>query len=182
MLNDTMLSYQLLHCYRESNQVADTLANIGVTQVGNLILYDSPPPSMHNILGEDFIGVAWPRFQSHKLTVYIRGATNEDLGIMIKRPAFQLHSSFNTPTRVIESPPFKLSEAGSGEFEVVIPLSFQSDNHPAINVARPPAGLNLPSPVILINAVEVDNSTCSQGYGEDNPGYQSVGVSQSFAP
>lgn len=65
--------------------------------------------------------------QSHKWTVYIRGATNEDLGVVIKRAVFQLHSSFNNPTRVIESPPFELSECGWGEFEIAITLYFHSD-------------------------------------------------------
>lgn len=46
---------------------------------------------------------------------------------MIKRAVFQLHSSFNNPTRVVESPPFELSEAGWGEFEIAITLYFQSD-------------------------------------------------------
>ncbi|BBH09291.1 YEATS family protein, partial [Prunus dulcis] len=49
-------------------------------------------------------------------------ATNEDLGVVIKRAVFQLHSSFNNPTRVIESPPFELSECGWGEFEIAITL------------------------------------------------------------
>ena len=67
------------------------------------------------------------RYQSHKWTIYVRGATNEDLGVVIKRAVFQLHSSFNNPTRVIEAPPFELSEAGWGEFEIAITLYFHSD-------------------------------------------------------
>ncbi|KAK9285567.1 hypothetical protein L1049_024762 [Liquidambar formosana] len=65
--------------------------------------------------------------QSHKWTVYVRGATNEDLGVVIKRAVFQLHPSFNNPTRVIESPPFELSECGWGEFEIAITLYFHDD-------------------------------------------------------
>lgn len=71
--------------------------------------------------------LCYVRYQSHKWTVYVRGATNEDLGAIIKRVVFQLHSSFNNPTRVVESPPFELSEAGWGEFEVAITLYFHSD-------------------------------------------------------
>lgn len=59
--------------------------------------------------------------------MYVRGATNEDLGVVIKRVVFQLHSSFNNPTRVVESPPFELSECGWGEFEIAITLFFHSD-------------------------------------------------------
>ncbi|CAH9119313.1 unnamed protein product [Cuscuta epithymum] len=65
--------------------------------------------------------------QSHKWTVYVRGATNEDLGVVIKRVVFQLHPSFNNPMRVVESPPFELSECGWGEFEIRISLFFHND-------------------------------------------------------
>lgn len=57
----------------------------------------------------------------------MRSSTNEDLGVVIKRAVFQLHSSFNNPTRVVEGPPFELSESGWGEFEIVITLHFHSD-------------------------------------------------------
>ncbi|KAE8665902.1 Transcription initiation factor TFIID subunit 14b [Hibiscus syriacus] len=36
-------------------------------------------------------------------------------------------SDFNNPTRVVESPPFELSECGWGEFEIGIGLFFHSD-------------------------------------------------------
>ncbi|KAG5530256.1 hypothetical protein RHGRI_030577 [Rhododendron griersonianum] len=65
--------------------------------------------------------------QSHKWTVYVRGATNEDLSAVIKRVVFQLHPSFTNPTRVVESPPFELSECGWGEFEIAISIFFRSD-------------------------------------------------------
>ncbi|KAJ1376821.1 hypothetical protein SESBI_49533, partial [Sesbania bispinosa] len=74
-----------------------------------------------------WLGKKASEYQSHKWTVYVRGATNEDLGVIIKRAVFQLHSSFTNPTRVVESPPFELSEAGWGEFEVAITLYFHSD-------------------------------------------------------
>ncbi|KAE8699963.1 Transcription initiation factor TFIID subunit 14b [Hibiscus syriacus] len=55
------------------------------------------------------------------------GATNEDLGAVIKHVVFQLHPSFNNPTRVVESPPFELSERGWGEFEIGMSLLFHND-------------------------------------------------------
>ncbi|KAG4118873.1 hypothetical protein ERO13_D11G045100v2 [Gossypium hirsutum] len=67
------------------------------------------------------------RSQSHKWTVYVRGATNEDLGAVIKHVVFQLHPSFNNPTRIVEAPPFELSECGWGEFEIGISIFFHSD-------------------------------------------------------
>ncbi|XP_057530174.1 transcription initiation factor TFIID subunit 14b-like [Amaranthus tricolor] len=65
--------------------------------------------------------------QSHRWTVYVRGATNEDLSVVVKRVVFQLHPSFNNPIRVIDSPPFELSECGWGEFEIAISLYFHND-------------------------------------------------------
>ena len=67
------------------------------------------------------------RSQSHKWTVYVRGATSENLGVVIKRVVFQLHPSFNNPTRAVESPPFELSECGWGEFEIAFTLFFHTD-------------------------------------------------------
>ncbi|KAL9273701.1 Transcription initiation factor TFIID subunit 14b-like protein [Drosera capensis] len=66
-------------------------------------------------------------YQSHKWTVYVRGATNEDLGVVIKRAVFQLHSSFNNSMRVVECAPFQLSECGWGEFRIAITLFFHND-------------------------------------------------------
>lgn len=74
-----------------------------------------------------WLGKKASEFQSHKWTVYVRGATNEDLGVVVKRAVFQLHASFNNPTRVLESPPFEVSESGWGEFEIAITLHFHSD-------------------------------------------------------
>ncbi|KAK4835947.1 hypothetical protein QYF36_016712 [Acer negundo] len=74
-----------------------------------------------------WLGKKASEYQSHKWTVYVRGATNEDLGSVIKRVVFQLHSSFNNPTRVLDSPPFEISESGWGEFEIAITLFFHND-------------------------------------------------------
>lgn len=74
-----------------------------------------------------WLGKKANEYHSHKWTVYVRGATNEDLSVIIKRAVFQLHPSFNNPTRVVESAPFELSESGWGEFEIVISLFFHND-------------------------------------------------------
>ncbi|KAJ0468518.1 putative transcription factor YEATS family [Helianthus annuus] len=65
--------------------------------------------------------------QSHTWTVYVRGATNEDLGVVIKKVVFQLHPSFSNARRVVESPPFELTERGWGEFEIAISIFFHDD-------------------------------------------------------
>ncbi|CAL0329276.1 unnamed protein product [Lupinus luteus] len=74
-----------------------------------------------------WLGKKASEYHSHKWTVYVRGSTNEELGQFIKRAVFQLHSSFNNPTRVVNSPPFELSESGWGEFEIAITIYFHSD-------------------------------------------------------
>eukprot|EP00262_Sarcandra_glabra_P001520 TRINITY_DN11645_c0_g1_i2.p1 TRINITY_DN11645_c0_g1~~TRINITY_DN11645_c0_g1_i2.p1 ORF type:complete len:268 (-),score=33.93 TRINITY_DN11645_c0_g1_i2:106-909(-) len=74
-----------------------------------------------------WLGKKASEYHSHKWTVYVRGATNEDLSVVIKRVVFQLHPSFNNPTRVVESAPFELSESGWGEFEIAITLFFHAD-------------------------------------------------------
>ncbi|XP_043714387.1 transcription initiation factor TFIID subunit 14b-like [Telopea speciosissima] len=74
-----------------------------------------------------WLGKKASEYNSHKWSVYVRGATNEDLGVVIKRVVFTLHPSFNNPTRVVESPPFELCESGWGEFEISITLYFHSD-------------------------------------------------------
>ncbi|GAA0166291.1 general transcription factor [Lithospermum erythrorhizon] len=74
-----------------------------------------------------WLGKKASEHQSHRWTIYVRGVTNEDLGVVVKRAVFQLHSSFNNPTRVIDTPPFELTECGWGEFEIAITLHFHSD-------------------------------------------------------
>lgn len=90
--------------------------------------------------------------QSHKWTVYVRGAMNEDLGVVVKRVVFQLHPSFNNPVRTVESPPFELSECGWGEFEIAITLYFHADV--------------CDKPVTLFHHLKL--------YSEDEPGTQSI--------
>ncbi|XP_047092993.1 transcription initiation factor TFIID subunit 14b-like [Lolium rigidum] len=74
-----------------------------------------------------WLGKKASEYNSHKWTVYVRHANNEDLSVIVKRAVFQLHPSFTNPTRVIEQPPFELSETGWGEFEIAITLYFHSD-------------------------------------------------------
>ncbi|XP_078448358.1 transcription initiation factor TFIID subunit 14b-like isoform X2 [Wolffia australiana] len=74
-----------------------------------------------------WLGKKATEYNSHKWTVYVRGATNEDLSLVIKRAVFQLHPSFDNPKRVVESAPFEVSESGWGEFEIAISLFFHND-------------------------------------------------------
>lgn len=74
-----------------------------------------------------WLGKKADEYHSHKWTVYLRSVFNEDLGSVIKRVVFQLHPSFNNPTRVVEVAPFELSETGWGEFEIGITVFFHGD-------------------------------------------------------
>ncbi|XP_024370949.1 transcription initiation factor TFIID subunit 14b isoform X1 [Physcomitrium patens] len=64
---------------------------------------------------------------THKWTTYVRSATNEDLSVLIKKVVFQLHPSFEKPTRTADAAPFELSESGWGEFEIGITIYFHPD-------------------------------------------------------
>ncbi|KAL1924965.1 uncharacterized protein VTP21DRAFT_4619 [Calcarisporiella thermophila] len=61
---------------------------------------------------------------THKWTVSVRGANNEDISHFVKKVVFKLHETYPNATRVIESSPFELSETGWGEFEIVIKIYF----------------------------------------------------------
>ncbi|XP_021900413.1 transcription initiation factor TFIID subunit 14b isoform X4 [Carica papaya] len=139
-----------------------------------------------------WLGKKASEYQSHKWTVYVRGATNEDLGVVIKRAVFQLHSSFNSPTRIVETPPFELSEAGYHhlklypedesttmstkkpvvvEFydEIAFPEPSESflarvQNHPAVTFPRLPGGFTLPPPLPVEDA-----NRRKRGDTKDNP-------------
>jgi len=67
------------------------------------------------------------RGHTHKWTVYVRDPRNEDLSFFIKKVVFKLHASFDKPKRVVEKPPFEISETGWGEFELAIRLYFIDD-------------------------------------------------------
>ncbi|KAJ3194934.1 hypothetical protein HK101_001544 [Irineochytrium annulatum] len=61
---------------------------------------------------------------THRWTVYLRGHNGEDISFFIKKVSFKLHESFPNHVRVIEKPPFEVTETGWGEFEIVIKVSF----------------------------------------------------------
>lgn len=68
-----------------------------------------------------------PPDHTHKWTVFVRDPSGkDDLGYVIKRVVFKLHDTYPQPTRVIEQPPFELTETGWGEFEIQIRILFAS--------------------------------------------------------
>jgi len=52
---------EITHCFRETNQVADRLANIGVTGRLGAIMYQNPPMEIQDVLYADRMGTQWPR-------------------------------------------------------------------------------------------------------------------------
>ena len=49
------------HCFREANQAADFLANLGITQSSASVVLGTPPDPLRKILAVDNLCVAWPR-------------------------------------------------------------------------------------------------------------------------
>eukprot|EP00727_Mastigamoeba_balamuthi_P003621 m51a1_g13256 putative yeats family protein isoform 3 (206) ;mRNA; f:996-1689 len=73
------------------------------------------------------VAYALPNPQSdrtHRWTCYLRGLQHEDLSPIIRRVEFVLHHTFENPKRVIESPPFLVTEHGWGEFDIAITIYF----------------------------------------------------------
>lgn len=65
---------------------------------------------------------------THRWTVSVKGITDrDDVSYFIKKVAFKLHETYDTPTRIIESPPFEVTETGWGEFECQIRVHFVSE-------------------------------------------------------
>ncbi|SCU82949.1 LADA_0C08834g1_1 [Lachancea dasiensis] len=65
-----------------------------------------------------------PVEHSHMWTIFVKGPNGEDLSDIIKSVTFKLHETYPTPTRVVEAPPFELTETGWGEFEINVKIHF----------------------------------------------------------
>mmetsp|Transcript_49587 Transcript_49587/g.103460 ORF Transcript_49587/g.103460 Transcript_49587/m.103460 type:complete len:270 (-) Transcript_49587:9-818(-) len=78
-----------------------------------------------------------PEFQTFRWHVYVRGANNEDLSPLIDRVVFQLHPSFNNPTRVLDQAPFHVTELGWGEFDVGIRIHLHEGPEQGIELRLP---------------------------------------------
>lgn len=62
---------------------------------------------------------------THSWSVYVRGAFKEDISCFVKKVIFYLHPSFEQPERILEHPPFVVTESGWGEFDIKIVIVFQ---------------------------------------------------------
>jgi len=61
---------------------------------------------------------------THQWTVYLKPLPNEDYSSFIKKVHFKLHDSYANPNRILNKPPYEVTETGWGEFEVVIRVHF----------------------------------------------------------
>lgn len=75
-----------------------------------------------------WLGKKADEYHSHKWTVYLRGPEHEDLSHVIQKVVFNLHPSFKEPVRVLEKPPYEVTETGWGEFEIGITVHFAEDS------------------------------------------------------
>ncbi|GMT25119.1 hypothetical protein PFISCL1PPCAC_16416 [Pristionchus fissidentatus] len=69
---------------------------------------------------------------THQWTVFLRPYHYEDPSLFIRKVQFKLHDSYANSTRVIERPPFEVTETGWGEFEVQMRIYFVDNNEKPI--------------------------------------------------
>lgn len=62
---------------------------------------------------------------THRWTLFVRGANNEDLSTFVSKVAFSLHDSFADPVRIVTEAPFEVTEVGWGEFGAKIRIFFK---------------------------------------------------------
>lgn len=65
-----------------------------------------------------------PKDHTHVWTIFVADPRGEDISYFVKKVVFKLHETYPNPVRVVESPPFELTETGWGEFEINIKIYF----------------------------------------------------------
>ncbi|CEO99154.1 Protein AF-9 like protein [Plasmodiophora brassicae] len=88
-------------------------------------------PFVHGTLAE-WLGPDSEQTRSHKWTIYVRGLTrDDDLSTIVRKVVFNLHDSFACPVRVVDKPPFEITEYGWGEFTASVKVYFydRGDRH-----------------------------------------------------
>lgn len=59
---------------------------------------------------------------SHRWTVHVRGANDENLSWLIEKVVFHLHDSFTEPSRELFKQPYEVTETGWGEFDIAVEI------------------------------------------------------------
>lgn len=83
-----------------------------------------------------FLGKKAHETATHKWTLFVRGPNDEDLSVFISKVAFSLHESFAEPVRIIEKPPFEVTELGWGEFAAKIRLFFKDPEEQPVDIVH----------------------------------------------
>lgn len=65
---------------------------------------------------------------THQWTVYVKPYKNEDMSTYVKKVHFKLHESYRDCNRIVDKPPYEVTETGWGEFEIVIKIYFNDPN------------------------------------------------------
>ncbi|KAL3090240.1 hypothetical protein niasHS_006692 [Heterodera schachtii] len=66
---------------------------------------------------------------THRWTLWVRAYDQEeDLGLYIRKVQFRLHESYPNSVRIVEKPPFEITETGWGEFDAQIKMYFVDVN------------------------------------------------------
>uniref|UniRef100_A0A914HED2 Protein AF-9 homolog n=1 Tax=Globodera rostochiensis TaxID=31243 RepID=A0A914HED2_GLORO len=66
---------------------------------------------------------------THRWTLYVRAYDpEEDLGHYIRKVQFRLHESYPNNVRIVERPPFEITETGWGEFDAQMKMYFVDVN------------------------------------------------------
>ncbi|VIO99785.1 Uncharacterized protein BM_BM17097 [Brugia malayi] len=65
---------------------------------------------------------------THEWTVFVKPYYNEDPSKYIRKVQFKLHDSYANATRMVEKPPYEVTETGWGEFEIQIRIYFVDVN------------------------------------------------------
>ena len=66
---------------------------------------------------------------THAWKVFVRGVNGEDISYWLKKVQFKLHDTYSNSVRMIEAPPFEVSETGWGEFEIAIKFYFATESN-----------------------------------------------------
>lgn len=118
---------------------ADNLRQRGV-QIYRPIIYGN---SARMLTQEEKATMRCPADHTHQWTVALRSVASQptngeepgaivggkdDLSHFIRRVTFKLHESFASPNRVIDRPPFEVTETGWGEFEIQIRVAFVTES------------------------------------------------------
>lgn len=83
-----------------------------------------------------FLGKKAHETATHKWTLFVRGPNNEDLSIILSKVAFSLHESFAEPVRIIDRPPYEVTELGWGEFAAKIRLFFRDREEQPVDIVH----------------------------------------------